>query len=182
MVAGATIDDDGTGAHKLTLEDSCTGAPSRSCSLVVHGSGRIKVTLENNTYVVADNGNGDGSCPGGGDCSLRLETDPKSGTGFWIAEDAVSGTAGQLYVDADVTGSGTWQLIDDEDAEIVIASCCSVSGDVDVSHGTFEVADGAAFCTTGDLDFDSSPSTTPSLLVDAGQTLTFSAGSCSACD
>lgn len=178
---GSAIDDS-AGTNDLTLAGSCTGDPSRSCSLLVHGSGEIAVTLENNAYVVADNGNGDGSCPGGGDCALRLTENPKSGSGFWIAEDASSGTAGQLYVDAEVTGSATWQLIDDEDAQIVIASCCAVSGDLEVSHGTFTVDDGAAFCTTGGLDFDSSAGTSPRLVIDADQSFTVGAASCSACE
>lgn len=178
MVKGSLIDDDGTDTHTLTLAGSCTGSAQRSCSLVVHGHGHIRATLVNDAFVVADT---DYNCGGrGGDCFLRLMENSKSGSGYWIAESA-GGPPGWLYVEAETSGSGTWLLVSDEEAKIKIDACTSVSGNVLVTHGIFDVDDD--FCTTGVLTFDSVGATPTSPVIDvaASATAEFGVSACSAC-
>ena len=84
-----------------------------------------------------------------------------------------------LQIEGSVSGSGTWKI--ESDAKIVInAACSDLTGDVNLSDGTFEV--NADFYTTGDVnlsggklqlnqDFD-----TDGTLVMTGGTITLASG------
>jgi hypothetical protein len=99
----------------------------------------VVVELVNNAFVLSGVG------------TLRLMTNPKSGSGVW---GAIS-SGGKLQVDVAVSGSGSWELPWGESSgspEIEInAACTSLTGPVLVRDGTFDI--NANFWTTGEIGF-----------------------------
>lgn len=127
------IVDDG-GSEVLTVTGFAND--DRATSLVLHGAElAIDVALVNTAYVVADDGN------------LYLQTNGKSGSGFWIAENGAD-----LRVLIEVSGSGKWEMVDNSSSGNLIqinAACTNLSGDVELSRGEFRVLEN--FETTGNL-------------------------------
>lgn len=113
---------------------------SRSTSMVLRGALDVRVGLSNRGYVIADKKD-----------PLILSTTPKRKyTGYWIAEyDPLADEVGHLWVNVEVSGGGTWQLVDrDVSATISInAPCPYLTGDVLIENGVFIV--NQSFTTTG---------------------------------
>jgi len=136
-----------SGSPNAVLTLAGSNNSSRSTSLTTHGQLDLRVRVANTAYVVAD------------DATLLLSTNTKSGSGFWIAETPGGNDAGLLDVSVEVQGPGKWVLESNSSAKIQIhADCPSLSGDLELSNGSFEV-DGAEFTTTGNIRFKSVGST-----------------------
>ena len=105
--------------------------------LRILGFGEISVALDSHVPVVADQPTK----------TLKLTGDDKIGSlpvGAW---EAYGGT---LEIDCAVTGDAPWkQTRGGGNSNTVIKHCVSVTGDVTVTVGTFDVQ--ATFCTSGDL-------------------------------
>ncbi|MBE7458682.1 MAG: hypothetical protein HS102_19040 [Planctomycetia bacterium] len=89
------------GDDKLTLKRSggsaCEDYPDGlDCNVLLHGTGTIKVQLDNRAFVL-------------GDYAIVLDDRAKTGTseGWWIAENN-----GSLTITCDVSGAGHWFLAD----------------------------------------------------------------------
>jgi hypothetical protein len=107
---------------------------------LVHGYGEISVALDSAVRVVADQFQK----------TLKLTGGDKDGTGPAAEWEAFAG--GTLEIDCAVTGNARWkQLTGGGATMIVIKHCVSVTGDVSIRTGRFDVQD--TFCTSGDLSW-----------------------------
>lgn len=160
------------GSYTLTLECDPQGGGSLSECVVVRGHVDIAAPLVNNAYVIADNQH---TGPGVSKGNLRLSTNGKSGSGYWIASNNASwGTVGHMVVDVSVTGSGTWVLADHAGAKITVNTALTgLTGDVQVHKGTLNL--NANFTTTGDLEFKSVGGSTPQINAAEGVVARFKA-------
>lgn len=145
----------------LTLAGDGVG---RESSLVVHGSLDIQASLDNNAYVIADRAE-----------PLILSTQAKTSSagGYWIAEqDPATQSVGHLIVNTEVSGVGTWQLVDHPNARITINTACfNLSGPVDLKNGTLDAQ--ANFWTSGNLVMQSVNGSAPVMQIAASQTTKF---------
>ncbi len=159
----------------LTLSGANAGSwtpdqwDDRANTLVLTGGGEINVTLVNQAHVVTINEEGHPLWAGFGvDRELTINR-PSSGDGFWIAEldpNAPRADLGILDVQATVTGSGTWVVASDSEAEIRINSpLTNLTGDVLVYNGTFLVREN--FTTQGNFTIqdDGAGGTVPGVVV-----------------
>lgn len=171
------------GDDKLTLKRSggsaCEDYPDGlDCNVLLHGTGTIKVQLDNRAFVL-------------GDYAIVLDDRAKTGTseGWWIAENN-----GSLTITCDVSGAGHWFLADlganGSTLEVGTNGCVSAAGPVLFKEGQFRLS-GGDFCTTGDMlwksvcgDGGCTFKTQPKFFVDNGRTATFGlggAGTCGSC-
>jgi len=166
-LTGGNIVDNG-GDEVLTITNTCVN-DDPDCSIDIRGFGEVSVELVNDGAVVADVYNVD---PG---ARLYLTTSGKSGSGQWVAEDG-----GILTVQTTVTGDGLWLIStgDTNSSESVIeieAGCTCLGGDVWLHDGFFYASE--SFCTSGDLQYKSSNTGSPSVpLIRVDATETFNAG------
>jgi hypothetical protein len=147
------------GPGTLTIEGENS---NRANSLVVHGDLNIYAPLVNKAYVVAD------------DSYLYLLSSPKTGAkGFWIAEKSpLSDTVGILAVNVSVSGSGIWQLVDNDSAKIEINAVCNrLGGPVELTKGTLAINE--TFITTGPLTFQSVNGSEPVMDIAPGKAAYF---------
>ncbi len=123
-----------------------------ACSLVVFGSGFIKVPFDNRAFVVARNGQ-----------TLKLDEYDMTGTsaGHWIAETNGQNGEGTLAVGTDISGACHWLIEADSPGMFAIgnsevgAGCVTASGPVTLKSGLLVVPDGSNFCTSGKLTWKS---------------------------
>jgi len=116
----------------------CPGGNACTGSLMVTEVWRIEVKLENDAVIMASHPDG-----------ITLTGAKKTGSGLWSAFPA-DGLA-VLVVECEVDGDGTWALEDTATIRIEPgATCTNLTGDVNLSAGTFEV--NADFDTTGDVN------------------------------
>ena len=161
------------GGSIITFKNGANGG-TRANSLTVHGVLSIQTPIVNDkAFIVADTG--------------LLELDyydvrPSTATkgAYWIAEKAPSAElAGALHIKVPVTGYGTWQLVNHDEATILIESACKNGGHVLLQRGRFEVKDGAgngnegSFATSGRLTMESVNGSEPQLIINHGSEAQF---------
>lgn len=146
----------GTAGKILTIDNGGADPTLRADSLLVHGFLNVKVELVNNAFVVADNG------------ILNLSNSDKSGdSGYWVAENDE-----YLLVNATVTGTSEWLLIDDKSAVIKFNQAnTSLGGLFRIEKGTLDVDQNIE--TSGGLDFKSVGAFHPQIDVASGKTAEF---------
>jgi hypothetical protein len=165
--------DSGTGQDPPWIADVAGGSATltlegvgieRDASLTVRGGLEIQVALDNNAYVVADDLE-----------PLVLSVNPKTSTvyGHWVAEHhPVESWVGELAVDTEVSGVGTWSLVDDAAARITInAACMELGGVVKLERGILDV--NANFWTSGNLLMQSVDGSAPQIVISAGRSTRF---------
>jgi len=158
------------GSYSLTLECDPGGDGSQSQCVVLKGCVDIQSALVNNAYVVADDGD---TGPGVHTGNLRLSTNAKSGSGYWIASNnAAEGKIGRMVVDVAVSGAGQWLLTTHASAEIIVnAACTGLTGPVTIQKGKLTL--NADFDTNGDLNLSWVSGNRPSINVDEGVVAAF---------
>ena len=135
--SGALLEFESSGSDIVRLQPRSGYSPTFTVSSggLVKGAGESLLKIINNGKVAARDG------------TLNLK-EGGDGTGIWAGETAT----GRLLMSKQVTGSGTWQLIDNPAAkiEIDVASVC-LTGNVTINKGTLDVD--ANFQTEGQLTF-----------------------------
>lgn len=179
-----------TGSSDLLIiagDSGCEEYPDDpACSLVVFGTGTIKVPLDNRAFVVARNGG-----------TLKLDDYDMTGTsaGHWIAETNGQNGEGTLAVGTDISGACHWLIEADSPGTIFIghadvgAGCVAASGPVTLKSGLLLVPDGSNFCTSGKLTWKSvsvgGVPTRPAIETSGAASASFGMGNpntCSACN
>jgi hypothetical protein len=142
------------GSHTLTLENDCTGDLEDTCGVVLHGLGKISISLTNNSLVIGD-ACVIGPLPSGFLGALDVAGPSANGTGIWRVD------GGSLGIATSVTGSGTWQVWSNCGAYpdlLIGAVCTGLTGDVEIGtphdqESTADILLQADFCTTGNLNW-----------------------------
>lgn len=160
-----TIESTGGGPYTLTLQYTGPDNDSRSNSITLQNAWIVEVGLQNDGYVLANYD------------ELELNQTPVSGSGHWIADFFFVET-GELVVNVEVTGSGTWHVDNTWNtpnfARIIFnADCPDLTGDFNLDVGTLEI--NADVVTTGDLKMESIDDSTPQITVAAGASIEFNA-------
>lgn len=155
------------GGSVITFKNGANGG-TRANSITVHGTLLVQTPVINDkAFIVADTGLLKFNY-----YDIRPSTTTKGG--YWIAEKAPSAElAGTLNFQIPVSGYGTWQLVNHDEATIlIVATCKKNGGPVFLQRGRFEVKDGNAsdgiFMTTGRLTMESVNGAEPQLIIRHG--------------
>jgi hypothetical protein len=121
---------------------------SEAQSLRLHGTGYVKVPLDNDAYVIADHL----------DQWLTLQDYPKQGSGYWIASSGqwpppYNTENGGMKIKTTVTGDGKWIVRDSwyHGWMKFYATCQELTGDFELIGGTLIVDGSQTIKTTGNL-------------------------------